>query len=768
MEYLAKSSGITLQEHVDNVVAEGQKIIDSYPFVIEKYKKVTGRDLAKRLEGACLFHDEGKKHKRWQSACQKDYQIFLYWQKANGGTFKDFETKVKRTGKNLMQAKVRHEVDSVVRHPNLPLPTQVAIGAHHRKLSKYHEHKWVGEVWKIKGGKEAWEKFELLNNEYILESSFAFRKILKRHYEFAGIRGLLQLADQRASIAENDAFIPDYIPFEYSFKHTKRRSVQQIAEDNWKDDLLLLRAPTGAGKTDASLLWAKKQIDNEKADRLIIAMPTRFTSNALAINVTDTLSDTGLYHSSAWFQKFHEEAKESKAKHKARMYHEFARRLQTPVTVCTIDHLLMCFTLSREDHHAIAFNLAHSCVVIDEADFYDEFTQANILVLLEALHELKVPVLIMSASLPKSSLKMYQSTGFNVTEIKEDKSDNERPRCEVKARLDYETADDVSELLLKCTRKPAIIYANTVAKAVEFYDWFIENTEIKPVLYHSRFTEPHKLLKEEELLDHLGKKAWENATANGVAILTQIGEMSVNISADLMISDICPIDRLVQRAGRLCRFDKEKVGELYVLLPHQTRENKKTREISKNIYPAPYGTYDKRSFKWEMNEALEKTIELLKLKKYSAGDFVEFINEVYHELEDFSVCAKENAKLLKENFACNWVILPHAASEVDDTGTVFWKSRNIANNVSVLTEFPKNPYFNNYMDWQAFKNEHSVDLSRYLVPQGIDSSKIDSNKWIYIKEEKIPVYVTYLDIYTIGRGLYWKKQTATRIEDQFL
>src|SRR5690606_9889676 len=103
----------------------------------------------------------------------------------------------------------------------------------------------------------------------------------------------------------------------------------------------------------------------------------------------------------AWFTKFHEEVRSGQLKKKdAQKVHEFARLLQTPVTVCTIDHLLIALTLTREDHHLITFNLANSCLVIDEADFYDEFTQANILVLLEILKYWNVPVLLMSASLP--------------------------------------------------------------------------------------------------------------------------------------------------------------------------------------------------------------------------------------------------------------------------------------------------------------------------------------------------------------------------------
>ena len=112
---------------------------------------------------------------------------------------------------------------------------------------------------------------------------------------------------------------------------------------------------------------------------------------------------------------------------------------------------------------------------------------------------------------------------------------------------------------------------------MEFYNWFIRKN-IKPILYHSRFIEPHKKEKEEELIKALGKDAWENGTAKGIAILTQIGEMSVNISADIMLSDLCPIDRLVQRAGRLSRFNKI-IGQLYVLIPMKEG----------STYPAPYG-----------------------------------------------------------------------------------------------------------------------------------------------------------------------------------
>lgn len=122
--------------------------------------------------------------------------------------------------------------------------------------------------------------------------------------EFDTIRGLLRFADHRASAKEDGEFVPQLSFFDYHFPFDDKRGIQKLVEDNWANEILLVRAPTGAGKTDASLLWASRQIAAHKADRLVIAMPTRFTANALSVNVASTLSDTGLYHSSAWYSKY--------------------------------------------------------------------------------------------------------------------------------------------------------------------------------------------------------------------------------------------------------------------------------------------------------------------------------------------------------------------------------------------------------------------------------------------------------------------------------
>jgi CRISPR-associated endonuclease/helicase Cas3 len=697
------------------------------------------------------YHDDGKQHPKWLSACRKEYEIFLQTGKVDG-------TYMQKTG-------IRHEMESLYLNQNKALSdvVKVAIAAHHGKLSKRFEERWE----KDDGGKyrSIWESFIALQNSLspvLAKKKVKFHRAIIENYKFAGVRSYLQLADHRASIKEDNKFVPEFTKFSYTFNSSwAKRPVQEIAEKCWHDDLLLLRAPTGAGKTDACLLWAQKQIENNRADRLVIAMPTRFTSNALAINVAESLSKAGLYHSSAWFTKYFENAKTSfAANHKATVEHQFARLLETPVTVCTIDHLLIALTHTREDHHSITFNLANSCLVIDEADFYDEFTQANILILLKALKILDVPVLLMSASLPQSSLELYQQTGYQVSEIKEDTSDNRRQRCKVNSIRKYYTVSQVDPLLQKAKKQPTIIYANTVAKAMEFYNTFSLEEQKQVTLYHSRFTEPDKAKKESELLQKLGKEAWKNGNAQGVAIMTQIGEMSVNISANYMISDICPIDRLIQRIGRLARFDNT-IGLLEVLIPYQGQD----------IYPAPYGNYIKGDG-WEVSKALIDSINCLERKTYNAFEFVDLVNKVYPNIPGFSNTTLNNIDAYKEQVINNWLIMPYTQKDEDDISAYTWKSRNIEDQVEVLVLSPqeylseneqklrgnqqyldKNCFFDNYREYSYYKTQYAVTCSPYLLQKAEKQGKVYKSDDIWVGDSKTPLNVWLTNDYNSNTGL---------------
>ncbi len=755
MKFLAKSAypPVYLEDHIRHLIEQVDVVLSPRAFVQKKYQALTNEELRRNVTQSARWHDEGKKDPVWQAACWKDHEIT----KATG----------KESGSNLMRVGVRHELISLVEmerlKANVSFPVKVAVAAHHSKLSCRHQDRWGNRS----EFKDHWNAFDTEAKSIRPRDRDGVEQALRKRYAVAGPRALLQMVDHRASASEQGQPLPDFVPFSYKFPHPEKRGVQQIIENLWDEPFAILRAPTGAGKTDASLLWAQHQVDCGRADRLVIAMPTRFTANSLAISTAETLSATGLYHSSAWYQRIKDHQPtfaESKFIDKEQ---ELARKLETPVTVTTVDHLCICLTGTREDHHAIFFSLAHSCVVIDEADFYDDFTQQNIVVLLRALKELKVPVLLMSATVPESARQVYSASGFQPDHIYEDKTDYERPRCVVKRYGSAQQPDDIEPLLQRALNgEPTIIYANTVKRAQAYYQWFKNKIEwgesslrLKDVvIYHSRFTEPHKLKKENRLRLKLGKRAWEKGRAHGVAILTQIGEISVNISADLMISDLCPIDRLAQRAGRLSRFrnrggGNEKLGELFIIVPEHL--NKKTGESE--LYPAPYGHYVSSQKGWEISPALQKSNEILIDGKYSAKSFVNLVNQLYPEANTLEPHVRDNKRELENLIISNWLILPAEELAQDDDQTVRWKSRDIPPQYTIFADYDylfETNTFDNRSKRREFEIRHGIQCYAY------EFNTAHKNKWVeevsfFVREEEEKLFLVRPQFYNNEVGLHF-------------
>lgn len=751
-EPLAKPSGITLAQHTADVVAEAKFVCKMMPSTVCKYSKVTHKNLVDRLCVVAEFHDIGKNCPKWQNACVNDYQNYLRWHKEHDdANFKTYSKSVgSEAGKYLRKSGVRHELYSLQKavETHMPIPLLAAIAAHHAKLSFDAEERWRDFL-------DFWKEFRKKSN--VVSETFQLDEVCKYVYEYDGIRALLQLADHRASAKEGEEFVAEIKTFHYTFPFLQKRGIQKLVEQECDKEMLLVRAPTGSGKTDAALLWASKQIEANKADRLVIAMPTRFTANALAINVSESLSGTGLYHSSAWYGKYNEIKDGKSTREEALASHKMARLLLSPVTVTTIDHLLMSLTQTCEDNHTVNFNLANSCLVIDEADFYDDFTLANIKFLLRVLRSWNVPILVMSASIPNSALSFYQSTGYDVPKILEDTTfDCTKDKFEIKQISSYSTVDKLSPLLQKCLEHGrGIIYLNTVDKAIEVYELLnslkIEKGyDVPIILYHSRFTEPDKAEKEQQLLTALGRNAWKRGDACGIAILTQIGEISINISTDLMVTDLCPIDRLMQRVGRLCRFDNSK-GELHVFVPQK----------NESIYPAPYGCYDKKSKSWSASDALQRTLDCLREGTYSENDMLKALNDVYSCGVQISDQAVNNTRTLEEYFKSNWLINPIEKHAQDDYDASYWKSRDIGPQAIVFTERPDNLFFPSFSDFMSYQLQKSLALPMYLIEKM--RNKIDLEK-VYIANERREISIIREGFYNSEIGL----KTSDNQEDNFL
>jgi CRISPR-associated endonuclease/helicase Cas3 len=268
-----------------------------------------------------------------------------------------------------------------------------------------------------------------------------------------------------------------------------------------------------------------------------------------------------------------------------------------------------------------------------------------------------------------------------------------------------------------------IVYANTTLSGLMYFNWFKEHSSDAStiIFYHSRFTEPHKKKKEGDLINLLGKKAWKEGSAGGIAIMTQIGEMSINICSELMYSEICPWDRLAQRVGRLSRFEEAKKGFCYIAIPTTDGE----------LYPAPYGKLHDR--KWQAGEAIintqlriEELLDTKEERQFSSEDFVREVNLLYPSPEKLSSYATANQQDYHKLIQDNWLIVPHTKSEEDEAKASNWKARDIMKQETFMTAPPefyetkdeadKNAFpFANFESFRSYQLEHGVSCPNYLI-----------------------------------------------------
>jgi len=770
MESLAKPSGISLRDHRQHVFDQAKRLLETWPNLIQKYKRLTGGDLKHDLLTAAWWHDVGKEHDQWQSACRKDYKAYQTWLIEQGkpidlldpAVYNAYERYMRQSqkvaGKHIMKCGLRHELASLEiihdKGKEFPLSVLAAIGSHHGKLSRYHERRWKQDAAKADEEGPFYEFFKKFKWEANAVQRKGWEKSVLERYKYSGVRALLQLADTRASRAEAGENLAPLGKFEVVEHFPTHKPVQEAALTLGDEMISILRAPTGSGKTYASLLWAEKHIKEGSADRLVVAMPTRFTSNALAIGLEANVSETGLYHSSAWFNRYGDTRGQERSD--ATELHKMAQRLATPINVCTIDHLMICLTGAKEIHHSTFFFLANSAVVFDEADFYDPFVQANLTVLLKTLRLLQVPVLIMSATVPNSALALYDIP-VPIKSPPEEKRAKSYKERKLKWVGEADAPEDVAETLAFMAEKgQGIIYANTIASALSYYRWFYENhPSVTLILYHSRFKEGDKAQIEDRLLTALGKKAWEEKAASGVAILTQIGEMSVNISSNIMLTEVCPWDRLAQRIGRLSRFGKgDEGGIAYIVAP-------KKNDV---VYPAPYGEFDLMGREWKPSEAFKTTLEDLSKwpsegldSEITPAELVRKVNRLYPTQPEFAPKDQANRAELERLMKNNWLIVPNQKSEEGSETQVGekWRSRHIPPQSMVIANEAPPTVFERYDDYYGFILKHGVTVPEYLIQKELRKGKDNSHIGV-LSDRKVgdeEVFFYYTSSYCEDTGL---------------
>lgn len=219
----------------------------------------------------------------------------------------------------------------------------------------------------------------------------------------------------------------------------------------------------------------------------------------------------------------------------------------TPIVACTVDTVLGLLQNYRRALFAWPA-LAQSAFVFDEIHAYDD---KLFQVLLRFLRELPgVPVLLMTASLPQARERALHSLlterGLELSIIEGPPELENRPRYH---RFPGEATlpQALAAVEQSLQRNEKVLWVvNTVARAIETAEQ-LHSHGLTPRLYHSRFKYEDRVERHRDVIEAFRQPG------PALCVCTQVAEMSLDLSADLLISDLAPIPALIQRLGRLNR-----------------------------------------------------------------------------------------------------------------------------------------------------------------------------------------------------------------------
>jgi len=383
------------------------------------------------------------------------------------------------------------------------------------------------------------------------------------------------------------------LDFEELFPGFRANAMQATSWENIvAPGLYIIEAPMGCGKTEAALATAYRLIAAGQATGIYFALPTQITSNRIHLRVgsfmeqaLEETSDLRLIHSGSWLvqpaplnQLRASVGGDNEADEHVRAgrswFASAKRAILAPFGVGTVDQALLSIVAAK--HFFVRrFGLAGKVVILDEVHSYDLYTSTLIDMLIKRLLALNCTVIVLSATLTRDRRRQLlavggcHSTGLSaaypllscVPPPLRELSVEPPPSKPVAVR--FPAVDTlVDSCLDRAEHGECVLWIrNTVDEAQETYGQLkIANREGGPeiALLHSRFPHFRREELENDWMDRLGKDGKRRPQNGCVLVSTQVAEQSVDIDADLLITDLAPTDMLLQRLGRLWRHERQR------------------------------------------------------------------------------------------------------------------------------------------------------------------------------------------------------------------
>jgi len=587
-EPLAKSevSEITLKQHLKEVYHYVNTVIEAYTSV---WHTVLDRDcvdqLANALKIAALSHDLGKAAKGFQRALsdRKYRWEFRHEVLSTALLLASFDQARSHLG-NPSKEVICLAASAVLTHhreiqdqqlnsdaglASLPTPKVMCeIDKKFKEKAHELEDAWdcLDQFWK------SHSEFNFLkfpNNPNFLSPPRDFLKQIQERiqdiYPFYDsraltlilIRGWLMAADHAVSAGVRD--------FKFSLPIISLSSLRPFQQylGMHKGDVFL-EAPTGSGKTNAALLWALN--NRMKGERIFYVLPYQASIEAMADTLENIFGreNVGVLHARALDYAFREHFERSESYQESASYAKndttLNRLAHKPIKVTTPFQLLKWFFGITRFEIGIS-EMTGGIFIFDEIHVYDAHVTALIIEMVKTLKNLGARLLFMSATFPpflKELLSEAVSYDVSAISLETCNQDDWTKKFLTLARHRIRLHDTPLENLLpeiaKSVKdgKRVLVVANRVAQAQDIYCKLKEDLKGYDIrLLHSRFIRRDRVEKEQNIIKAL---KFKNSKEVQVLVATQVVEVSLDISFDVIYTEIAPVDDLLQRFGRVNRY----------------------------------------------------------------------------------------------------------------------------------------------------------------------------------------------------------------------
>jgi CRISPR-associated endonuclease/helicase Cas3 len=613
-------------------------------FELEKYTKFAFK-LAE-------LHDAGKRYKDWELGKKTGHSHWSYQYLLENPDEIQLEEELIPIFNFFVLS--HHSIFSKTLGPNL----------RERKIEIKKEEKHLGNVFDILTFPEL---------EEIVEKYYSQNK--EELINLVDVFGLFKFADSLS--ASNN------LSFRLEKPQISEEKVRKLIEKDgkmdkkrWEEqlklgelsDIAMLRAFTGWGKTTAGLLFFKKK----KPSKIFYLMPTITAINKLYEKLRNAFGEKV----SKYFYLVDTELKDEDEKISQLI---FLENFTTPLVITTIDQFLLSF-LQVGKYYTKRIMFRNSGLIIDEIHLLNPLMLHLLIYFLREYQKIyNLKVLFMSATLP-NSLVEYISKELNVDRTKGflDYSEGYKERRRVMWNFINEKIDSWIEKIVeeKNKGKKVLVIVNTVEKAVQIGKILEENFHLYPgkdfLVIHARFMYLHRKEKEEKIDKELSDKPH-------ILVSTQVCEVSLDISYDVLFTELASIPALIQRFGRVNRYNKE-TNEInvYIFLPDK-KDGKKYPYSEKELEDAKRAIIELEGDKLEREIQLLKSLnnlltlenllrEIEESKKEVKVEYWEKILRFFYSLDTSD---EEIRRILGYREGVNILVIPHPSCVNDEETRVY-------------------------------------------------------------------------------------------------